>query len=129
MGRPGPYQVQAAIAALHDSAERSEDTDWPQIAALYDRLAAIAPSPVVDLNRAVAVAMAEGPAAGLALIDAIEAAGHLRTYPYLHAARADLLRRLGWSTEARAAYQRARELTANTTEQSFLEGRIAELPA
>jgi RNA polymerase sigma-70 factor (ECF subfamily) len=127
MRRTGPYQLQAAIAALHDAAERREDTDWPQIAALYGRLAELAPSPVVELNRAVAVAMTDGPAAGLALIDRIASQGHLSAYPYLHAARADLLRRLGRSDEARDAYRRARDLTANEAERTFLHGRLQAL--
>jgi RNA polymerase sigma-70 factor, ECF subfamily len=127
MRRPGPYQLQAAIAALHDAAERPEDTDWPQIAALYRRLAHLSPSPVVELNRAVAVAMTDGPAAGLALIDRIAADGHLAAYPYLHAARAELLRRLGRTREAAEAYRRARDLTANAPERSFLDGRLLAL--
>jgi RNA polymerase sigma-70 factor (ECF subfamily) len=127
MRRPGPYQLQAAIAALHDEAASPGATDWTQIAALYAGLAAIAPSPVVDLNRAVAVAMADGPSAGLSIIERIAAGGQLEAYPYLHAARADLLRRLGRGKEAAAAYRRARELTANAAEQAFLERRIAEL--
>jgi RNA polymerase sigma-70 factor (ECF subfamily) len=127
MGRPGSYQLQAAIASLHDAAKRPEDTDWPQIAALYARLARVAPSPVVELNRAVAVAMTDGPAAGLALIDGLVADGQLPTYPYLHAARADLLRRLGRTSEAAEAYRRSRALTANAAERSFLERRLREL--
>ena len=127
MGRPGPYQVQAAIAALHDTAATAEATDWPQIAALYNRLADLAPSPVVELNRAVAVAMVEGPAAGLAVVDRLTAAGQLDGYPYLHATRADLLRRLGRTGEAAAAYRKAHELTANAPERSFLERRIGEM--
>jgi RNA polymerase sigma-70 factor (ECF subfamily) len=129
MRRPGPYQLQAAIAALHDEAATPTATDWTQIAALYAGLVAMTPSPVVELNRAVAVAMADGPAAGLSIVDAIAATGHLDGYPYLHAARADLLRRLGRGVEAAAAYRRARELTANTAEQAFLDRRLAELAA
>jgi RNA polymerase sigma-70 factor (ECF subfamily) len=128
-GRPGAYQVQAAIAALHDAAERPSDTDWRQIAALYERLAALAPSPVVELNRAVAIAMAEGPAAGLARLDALAADGRLQAYPYFHAARADLLRRLGRSAAAAAAYRLALELTSNEVEGAFLRGRLAEVEA
>src|SRR5258708_19163940 len=94
-GGPGPFAVQAAIAALHCQAARSEDTDWPQILRLYDLLERLQPSPVVSLNRAVAVAMVEGPQAALALIDALAAAGDLDEYHLLHAARADLLRRAG----------------------------------
>jgi RNA polymerase sigma-70 factor (ECF subfamily) len=118
--RPGPYQVQAAIASLHFE----EETDWPQIAALYCRLAVLAPSPVVELNRAVAVAMAEGPEHGLRLIDRIEG---LDGYHHLHSARADLLRRLGRSDEAAEAYRRALELAAQPAERAFLERRLAEV--
>ena len=125
--RPGPYQVQAAIAALHDEAATPAHTDWQQIAALYRSLQLMTPSPVVELNLAAAVAMADGPAVGLAMMDGIAASGELETYPYLHAARADLLRRLGRWTEADAAYRRARELTANEPERAFLERRIAEV--
>jgi RNA polymerase sigma-70 factor (ECF subfamily) len=127
MGRPGPYQVQAAIAALHDAAATPAETDWPQIAALYARLAALAPSPVVELNRAVAVAMVEGPIAGLRLIERLVAGRQLETYPYLHAARADLLRRLGRGHDAATAYRRALALTANKAERSFLDRRIGEV--
>jgi RNA polymerase sigma-70 factor, ECF subfamily len=126
-GRPGPYQIQAAIADLHDEARSWSETDWPQIVALYRRLLVLDPSPVVELNLAAAVAMAEGPAVGLAMIDGLAADGTLDGYPYLHAARADLLRRLGRSSEAAAAYRRALELTENRAERSFLEGRLAEL--
>jgi RNA polymerase sigma-70 factor (ECF subfamily) len=118
--RPGPYQVQAAIASLHFE----EETDWPQIAALYCRLAVLAPSPVVELNRAVAVAMAEGPEHGLRLIDRIEG---LDGYRHLHSARADLLRRLGRSDEAAEAYRRALEFAAQPAERAFLERRLAEV--
>jgi RNA polymerase sigma-70 factor (ECF subfamily) len=126
LGAPGPYQVQAAIAALHDRAPRPEDTDWPQIASLYATLTRIQPSPVVDLNRGVAVAMADGPAAGLPLIDAL--VDDLSGYHLFHSARADLLRRLGRSTEAREAYTRARDLATNPRERAFLDRRLAELP-
>jgi RNA polymerase sigma-70 factor (ECF subfamily) len=118
--RPGPYQLQAAIASLHFE----EETDWPQIEALYARLAALAPSPVVQLNQAVAVAMAEGPERGLALIDGIEG---LDDYRHLHSARADLLRRLGRGDEAAEAYRRALELAAQPAERAFLERRLAEV--
>ena len=121
--RPGPYQLQAAIAAVHAEADRPENTDWRQIAVLYERLADASPSPVVELNRAVAVAMAAGPERGLALIDGIDG---LDDYHLLHAARADLLRRLGRSAEAADAYRRARELASNPTEREFLERRLAE---
>jgi RNA polymerase sigma-70 factor (ECF subfamily) len=119
---PGPYQLQAAIAALHAQAERAQDTDWPQIALLYAELARVHPSPVVELNRAVAVAMADGPAAGLALLDGLP----LDEYHLYHAARADLLRREGRAEESREAYQRARELATNDAERAFLERRLAE---
>jgi RNA polymerase sigma-70 factor (ECF subfamily) len=127
MRRPGPYQLQAAIAALHDQASERDATDWPQIAVLYGALARLAPSPVVDLNRAVAVAMADGLDAGLALVDDIAASGQLDDYPYTHAARADLLRRLGRFDEAAAAYRRAAELTSNEAEQALLARRLAEV--
>lgn len=122
---PGPYQLQAAIAALHAQAPRPEDTDWPQIAGLYGALAATAPSPVVELNRAVAVAMADGPAAGLALLDPLEA--DLDGYHLFHAARADLLRRLDRTPESAAAYRRALALATNPAERTFLERRLAQL--
>ena len=127
MARPGPYQVQAAIAALHDEAARPADTDWPQIALLYARLAELSPSPVVELNRAVAIAMADGPRAGLARLDALAGDPRLADYPYYHSARADLLRRIESREEAIAAYRRALELTANAVERAFLEGRLREL--
>jgi RNA polymerase sigma-70 factor (ECF subfamily) len=127
MRRPGPYQLQAAIAALHDDAAAASDTDWRQIATLYDALLRQAPSPVIALNRAVAVAMASSPEAGLRLIDDLAAAGELADYPYLHAARADLLRRLGRWDDAGAAYRRAEQLTSNAAERAFLAGRIREV--
>jgi RNA polymerase sigma-70 factor (ECF subfamily) len=127
MKRVGPYQLQAAIAALHDDAESTDETDWAQIAALYGALWRAAPSPVVELNRAVAIAMASGPEVGLGLVEALAASGQLDDYPYLHAARADLLRRLGRPEEASAAYARARELTANAAEQAFLDRRLTEV--
>jgi RNA polymerase sigma factor (sigma-70 family) len=120
----GPYQLQAAIAALHAQAPSTEETDWPRIAALYERLLAVAPSPVVALNHAVAVAMATTPADGLALIDRIEG---LDRYHLLHAARADLLRRLGRTTQAAAAYRRAHELAINPADRRFLAGRLLTL--
>jgi RNA polymerase sigma-70 factor (ECF subfamily) len=129
MRRTGPYQLQAAIAVLHDEAATPADTDWAQIAALYGALQRLTPSPVVELNRAAAVAMADGPAVGLAMMDGIAASGELDTYPYLHAARADLLRRLERWSEAEAAYRRARALTSNGAERAFLEGRLAEVHA
>jgi RNA polymerase sigma-70 factor, ECF subfamily len=126
-GRRGPYALQAAIAALHDEAASEEATDWAEIAALYRELSRIAPSPVVELNRAVAVAMADGPAVGLAMMDGLLADGELDTYLYLHAARADLLRRSGRWTEAIAAYRRAMALAGNGTERTFLAGRLDEV--
>ena len=125
LGPPGPYQVQAAIAALHDRAPRPEDTDWPQIAAQYAALARLQPSPVIELNRAVAVAMADGPAAGLPLIDALE--DGLGGYHLFHSARADLLRRLGRVDEAARAYERARDLATNARERAFLDRRLSDL--
>jgi RNA polymerase sigma-70 factor (ECF subfamily) len=125
--RPGPYQVQAAIAACHAEAERPRDTDWAQIAGLYGELARLAPGPVVELNRAVAVAMAEGPAAGLALVDALDASGALAGYHLLPATRADLLRRLGRRPEAAAAYRSALELAPTEAERRFLARRLASL--
>jgi RNA polymerase sigma-70 factor (ECF subfamily) len=127
MRRVGPYLLEASIAALHDDASTPAATDWRQIAALYAELATRAPSPVVELNRAVAVAMAEGPELGLAVVDAIVSRGDLEEYPYLHAARADLLRRLGRFADAEIAYRRARDLTANAAERSFLERRLEEV--
>jgi RNA polymerase sigma-70 factor (ECF subfamily) len=127
--RPGAYQLQAAIAALHDEATAPADTDWPQIATLYRALHELSPTPVVELNLAAAVAMADGPAFGLAMMDGLAATGELDEYPYLHSARADLLRRLGRWSEADAAYRRALELTTNGPERSFLDGRIREVEA
>ena len=123
----GPYAVQAAIAAVHAGAPTPEATDWRQIAALYDALVAINPSPVVELNRAVAVAMRDGPHAGLERIDAILGRGELATYHLAHAARADLLRRLGRRDEARIAYERALGLAQQGPERRFLQGRLAGL--
>jgi RNA polymerase sigma-70 factor (ECF subfamily) len=123
LGRPGPYQLQAAIASIHAAAARPEDTDWGEIAALYAGLAALTPSPVVELNRAVAVAMARGPAEGLALVDRIDG---LDGYHLLHATRADLLRRLGRLDEAEGAYRRAHELATSPVERRYLERRLAE---
>ncbi|TQM05856.1 RNA polymerase sigma factor [Pseudonocardia kunmingensis] len=125
--RTGPYQVQAAIAACHATAPDASSTDWPQIAALYTELARLAPSPVVDLNRAVAVAMADGIPAGLALVDGIAASGRLDGYHLLPATRADLLRRAGRIAEAKAAYEEARELAPTDTERNYLSGRLREL--
>jgi RNA polymerase sigma-70 factor (ECF subfamily) len=126
-GGPGAYALQAAIAALHCRAERAADTDWPQIVRLYDLLERLQPSPIVSLNRAVAVAMADGPQEALALIDALAAAGDLDGYHLLHAARADLLRRLGSSVEAAKSYARALALVTNDSERRFLERRLREV--
>jgi RNA polymerase sigma-70 factor (ECF subfamily) len=122
--RPGPYQVQAAIAALHARAPRPEDTDWPEIATLYRVLMAMSPSPVIELNRAVAVAMADGPDAGLALMEPL--ADELDRYHLFHAARADLLRRSGRPGEAKAAYRRAVELVTNPVERRYLMQRLSQ---
>ena len=126
MSAPGPYQVQAAIAAVHATALRPEGTNWRQIVDLYQALMEMAPSPVVALNRAAAVAMAEGPAAGLLLVDEIAESGELEDYLWLHSARADLLRRLNRRDEARDAYRRALDLATNPVDRSFIEGRIKE---
>jgi RNA polymerase sigma-70 factor (ECF subfamily) len=125
-GRPGPYQLQAAIAACHVTAPTADRTDWPQIAALYRKLAEFLPTPVVELNYAVAVGMARGPAAGLPLVAALEASGKLAGYHLLPATRADLLRRLGRSQEAAAAYREALELTSTDAERRYLGRRLAE---
>jgi RNA polymerase sigma-70 factor (ECF subfamily) len=122
----GPYRVQAAIAACHATAVRAEDTDWPQIAALYGELARLTPSPVVELNRAVAVAEADGPAAGLALLDRLSAVPELAGYHLLAATRADLLRRLGRTGEAAAAYRIALDQAPTEAERRFLTARLAE---
>ena len=127
MRRPGPYQIQAAISALHARASRPEETDWPQIASLYGELAKHTPSPVIELNRAVAVAMAVGPAAGLELLAAIEATGALDDYHFFHAAHADLLRREGRPEEAARAYRRALALATNEAERAFLRRRLTEV--
>jgi RNA polymerase sigma-70 factor (ECF subfamily) len=125
--RFGPYTLQAAIAAVHSEASDAASTDWPQIVALYNLLAEAEPSPVVELNRAVAVAMRDGPKAGLELIEAILARGELTDYHLAHSARADLCRRLGRKDEARSAYQRALSLTQQEQERRFLENRLREL--
>jgi RNA polymerase sigma-70 factor (ECF subfamily) len=124
LGRPGPYQLQAAIAAEHAAAAAPEQTDWERIAMLYGALAMLTPSPVVELNRAVAVAMADGPERGLELVDRVRG---LDGYHLLHAARADLLRRLDRQGEAEAAYRRALELVTNEAERAFLERRLGEV--
>ena len=125
--RFGPYTLQAAIASVHADAPNAAATDWAQIAGLYDVLVRVEPSPVVELNRAVAVAMRDGPDAGLALIDAILARGDLADYHLAHAARADLCRRLGRTAEARASYEMALTLARQEPERRFLERRLAEL--
>ena len=121
--RPGAYQIQAAINAVHSDAPTAADTDWRQIVALYDQLLALAPTPVVALNRAVAVAEVDGPAAGLALVDGLD----LTRHHLFHAVRADLLRRLGRRAEAAAAYDAALELVRSGPERTFLEGRRASV--
>ena len=126
--RFGPYTLQAAIAAVHAEAVNADATDWNEIVGLYDVLLRFDPSPVVELNRAVAVTMRDGPAAGLALIDAILARGDLRDYHLAHAAHADLCRRLGKTAQARASYKRALALARQEPERRFLERRLAELP-
>jgi RNA polymerase sigma-70 factor, ECF subfamily len=130
--QPGPYQVQAAIAAVHSDARRAADTDWSQVLALYDQLQAMSPTPVVALNRAVAVAEVDGPAAALALVDELAASGALPGYHLLPATRAELLRRLGRGPEAAAAYDAAIELAQNAAERDFLRerrGRACRAPA
>jgi RNA polymerase sigma-70 factor (ECF subfamily) len=121
--RPGPYQIQAAINAVHSDAPIGDATDWGQIRQLYDQLLAVAPSPVVALNRAVAVAEQDGPAAALALVDGLD----LPTYHAFHAVRADLLRRLDRPAEAAAAYEAAIALSENAAERAYLRGRRDEL--
>jgi RNA polymerase sigma-70 factor (ECF subfamily) len=125
--RFGPYTLQAAIAAVHAEASSAAATDWPQIVGLYDVLLRADPSPVIELNRAAAVALRDGPAAGLALIDAILARGELGDYHLAHSARADLCRRLGRIADARASYERALALTRQEPERRFLERRLREL--
>jgi RNA polymerase sigma-70 factor (ECF subfamily) len=125
--RAGPYSLQAAIAALHAEARDAATTDWPQIVGLYDVLLRLDPSPVVELNRAAAIAMRDGPAAGLALIDAILARGDLADYHLAFSAKADLCRRLARTADAVAAYERALALTTQLPERRFIERRLAEL--
>jgi RNA polymerase sigma-70 factor (ECF subfamily) len=126
-GAPGPFALEAAIAAEHCKATRAEDTNWEQIVALYDLLAQLMPSPIVSLNRAVAVAMAKGPQPALDLIDELAASGELDDYHLLHAARADMLRRLGSNDEAAASYETALRLAGNDGERRFLERRLNEV--
>jgi len=127
--RIGSYQLQAAIAAVHAEAKSAADTDWAQIVALYGELRRLNPSPVVALNHAAAVAMSEGPERGLRLIDAVGASGQMDNYALYHAARADLLRRLGRFSEARSAYERALEVNTNLVEQQYLKKRLQEVGA
>jgi len=124
--RFGPYTLQAAIAAVHGEAETADETDWAQIVALYDVLVRADPSPIIELNRAAAIAMRDGPAAGLAIIDAILARGELDGYHLAHSARADLCRRLGRFADARGSYQRALTLVRQDAERKFLERRLRE---
>ena len=126
-GEPGPFAIEAAIAAEHCKAARPEDTNWPQIVTLYDLLQQVMPSPIVSLNRAVAVAMARGPQPALELIDELAATGELDDYHLLHAARADMLRRLGANDEAAESYKAALELVSNDSERRFLERRLKEV--
>jgi len=127
LGRVGNYQIQAAIAAVHAEAASADETDWPQIVALYETLLRLTSSPVVALNHAAAVAMSEGAERGLSLIEAIGAGGVLDSYYLFHASRADLLRRLNRPGEAAAAYRRALSLTTNMVEQNYLRRRLQEL--
>ena len=127
LGSPGPYQLQAAIVACHATAPEAAGTDWAEISRLYDGLARLVPSPVVELNRAVAVAMAEGPAEGLALVEDLEMSGKLGGYHLLPATRADLLRRLGRRIDAVSAYEEALELAATDAERRYIARRLAEL--
>ena len=126
-GDAGPYALQAAIAAVHCKAARSEDTNWHEIVQLYDRLERVEPSPVISLNRAVAIAMAEGPDAALAIINRLSDDGDLENYHLLHAVRADLLRRIGSRNEAAKSYLRAIELVTNEQERSYLQQRLREV--
>jgi RNA polymerase sigma-70 factor (ECF subfamily) len=127
MQRAGPYQIQAAICALHAQAAQAEDTDWAQIVVLYDLLRRMMPSPVVDLNRAVAVAMAQDIESGLELLESLAVGGELKDYYLLYAARADLLRRLGRVASAADDYRRALDLCQNESERAFLNRRLSEL--
>ena len=126
-GPVGPYTLQGAIAAVHAQAPSAEETDWQEIVALYDALARANPSPVIELNRAVAVAMRDGPLAGLSLVDEILERGRLEDYYLAHSVKADLCRRLGRAAEARVSYERALSLTEQEPERRFLRRRISEL--
>ena len=127
LSRPGPYQLQAAIVAVHARARSASDTDWSQIVRLYEALARVAPSPVVELNRAVAIAMAGHLGEAMGIVDRLEATGQLARYHLLHSARADLLRRVGRLEEAADAYRRAIDLVANPIERAFLERRLEDV--
>jgi RNA polymerase sigma-70 factor (ECF subfamily) len=124
---PGPFALQAAMAAVHCRAAKASETDWRQMVQLYDQLERVQPSPIVSLNRAVAVAMVEGPGPALAILDEITAGGELENYHLLHATRADLLRRQGSLAEAAVSYERALALTGNESERRFLARRLQEL--
>jgi RNA polymerase sigma-70 factor (ECF subfamily) len=126
-GPPGPYLLQAAIAAVHAGARSFEEVDWTEIVSLFDQLLSVSPSPVIELNRAVAVAMQDGPSRGLELIDGLRREGRLERFHLLHAARADLLRRMGRLTEAAEAYREALALDQNATERRYLQRRLAQL--
>ena len=126
-GEPGPYQIQAAIAACHGSARLAAATDWHEIAGLYDRLYELTPTPVVALNRAVALGMADGPAVGLALVEELSVIGTFSNYPLLEATRADFLRRLGRRAEAARSYERARDAAGTDAERRYLTRRLAEV--
>jgi RNA polymerase sigma-70 factor (ECF subfamily) len=126
-GQPGPYAVQAAIAAVHAEAPAASATDWNEIVGLYDVLMRITPSPIVELNRGVAIAMRDGPAAGLAIIDDLLASGELRDYRLAHAVRGELCRRLGRSADAQASFERALKLTRQEPERRLIEKRLTEL--
>jgi RNA polymerase sigma-70 factor (ECF subfamily) len=128
-GSPGPFALEAAIAAEHCKAARAEDTDWPRIVRLYDLLQQLLPSPVVALNRAVAIAMASGPRTALPIMDELAATGELEDYHLLHAARADMLRRLGSNEEAAQSYELALNLVTNESERRFLERRLRDVRA
>jgi RNA polymerase sigma-70 factor (ECF subfamily) len=126
-GRPGPYQLHAAIAACHSTAPHADNTDWRQIALLYGELLRYEPTPVIEANRAIAVAMADGPAAGLAILDTLSHHTQLSRWPQLHIARADLLRRLGRNADARDAYRTALHLNPSPPELAFIVKRIDQL--
>jgi RNA polymerase sigma-70 factor (ECF subfamily) len=126
-GRPGPYQVQAAIAGVHSTAARAEDTDWREIAGLYSQLLRYDASPIIEANRAVAVAMAEGPDAGLVILDTLGGAARLDRWPQLHIARAELLHRAGSAKAAVDAYRRALQLEPSVPEKRFILSRIDSL--